>query len=126
MPTNRSFGLLFAAVFLAGAAWCAFHNEWILAALFLCLGGVAAALALFFSETLAPFNKAWFFLGQFLGKIVQPVVLGVFFYAIFVPIGVVSRVFGRDVLRLKSGNKTSYWIDREQVSLGAESFKNQF
>jgi hypothetical protein len=73
---------------------------------------------------LAPLNKAWFYLGKWLGKITSPIVMGIVFFAIVTPVSVLTRLFGRDELRLKRRATNSYWTDRPSPIEAAQSFKN--
>ena len=50
-----------------------------------------------------------------IGMIVSPIILGVIFFLIFSPIGILMRLFGRDELHLQQKNKSSFWINREQI-----------
>jgi hypothetical protein len=59
-----------------------------------------------------------------LGKIVSPVILSVIFFIMIVPVSVITRAFGRDVLLLKKREVPSYWVDKESIE--PDSFKNQF
>jgi hypothetical protein len=65
-------------------------------------------------------------LGELMGKIVSPFVLGVIFFALITPIGFFGRLFGRDELRLKGSKASSYWIDRVPPGPSSDSYKNQF
>lgn len=128
LPSERKFGLLFAVISLAFLAWGAYKG-WRLVALG-ALGvaaAVFAALALAAPALLRPLNKAWFQLGLLMGRIVNPLVMGVLFFLLITPVAVVSRVFGRDVLRIRRRQVASYWVDREADPTGqAEGFKHQF
>jgi hypothetical protein len=129
MPSERSFGLLFAAVFalVAGYGWL--FKSWVPATLWWLLAVAACfgLLAFVMPKVLAPLNWLWFQLGQLLGKIVSPIVLGAIFFLILTPVSLVSRLFGRDELRLKrKASQTSYWLDRAPPGPEPESFKNQF
>ncbi len=65
---------------------------------------VGAALLLpgvLFPNLLTPVYKAWMLLGVLLNRIVSPVVLGVLFFGVFLPYGVVMRLMGKDPLHLK-------------------------
>lgn len=83
-------------------------------------------LALVAPRVLRPLNKAWFHLGRAMGAVVSPIVLGTIFFGILAPVSLVTRLFGRDVLRLKRHASPSYWIDRAPPDLARDSFKNQF
>jgi hypothetical protein len=129
LPSERSFGLLFGAVFalLAGYGW--FFKSWPLAVVLLLVAVALAFVLLGFvaPKVLRPLNWLWFQLGQLLGKIVSPLVLGAIFFLMLTPVSLVTRLFGRDELRLKrKASQTSYWLDRAPPGPEPESFKNQF
>lgn len=124
--SDRSFGAVFTIVFLIIAAWPLFHGAeprwW--------AGGIAAAFALtamLRPTLLAGLNRLWLKFGLLLGKIVSPVALGILFYAVFAPIGLLMRLMGKDPLRLQlePGSK-SYWIQRNPPGPPPDSMTNQF
>ena len=129
LPSERSFGLLFGAVFVLLAAYGWFFKSWS-SVVELSLLGVALAFVLLgfvAPKILRPLNWLWFQLGQLLGKIVSPIVLGAIFFLLLTPVSLVTRLFGRDELRLKrKASQTSYWLDRAPPGPAPESFKNQF
>ena len=129
LPSERSFGLLFGAVFALLAAYGWFFKGWS-SMLALALVGVALAFVLVgfvAPKILRPLNWLWFQLGQLLGKIVSPIVLGAIFFLLLTPVSLVTRLFGRDELCLKrKASQTSYWLDRAPPGPAPESFKNQF
>ena len=128
LPSERRFGLLFTAVFaLLGAyGWWFKGFESFLSLSLAGMGLIFALVSIFSPKILAPLNKAWFHLGQLLGKIVSPIVLGIIFFGVLTPVGLITRLFGRDELRLKRSKKETYWVDRSPPGPQAESFKNQF
>jgi hypothetical protein len=128
LPSERRFGLLFTAVFVLLGAYGWWFNafEPFLVLSFVGVGLLFGFISVFSPKILAPLNKAWFYLGRFLGKIFSPIVLGVIFFGILTPVGVITRLFGRDELRLKRSTKETYWVDRSPPGPQAESFKNQF
>jgi len=127
-PSERRFGLILAAVFFALSV-CEFvgrrtpfsYSAWLIAGACFCL--VVALLAPHF---LAPLNKAWLYLGECLGKIVSPIVLGVLFFGLLTPLAAIARLCGRDELRLKRRPGRSYWINSSQPRPAADSFKNPY
>ena len=129
LPSERSFGLLFGAVFVLLAAYGWFFKSWS-SVVELSLLGVALAFVLLgfvAPKILSPLNWLWFQLGQLLGKIVSPIVLGAIFFLLLTPVSLVTRLFGRDELRLKrKASQTSYWLDRAPPGPAPESFQNQF
>ena len=80
-------------------------------------------LGIFDSKILYPLNKLWFKFGIFLGKIVSPLIMGIIFFLVVTPIGLLMRLLGKDLLNLKFNNNKSYWIEKD----GPKSkMKNQF
>jgi len=52
-------------------------------------------------------------LGMTLGMIVSPIILSVLFFLVITPIGLLLKVFGKDVLLIKNKNENSFWIKRK-------------
>jgi len=124
--SDRSFGLVFAGVFLIVACWPLFYRElprwWALG-----VSVVFAVIAVWKPALLAGLNRLWIKLGLLLGKVVSPVALGILFYCVVAPIGVLVRLTGKDPLRLKlDSGATSYWIPRKPPGPPPDSMINQF
>jgi saxitoxin biosynthesis operon SxtJ-like protein len=124
--SNRTFGMVLAAFFALIGVLPLLRGHslrvWALplSAIFLLAGLVAPAI-------LTPLNRLWTALGTLLHKITNPIILGVFFYAIFMPFGSLMRLFGKDFLRSKlEPDADSYWIVREPAGPPPESMSNQF
>ena len=122
ISSNRSFGIVFFVVFLLVALYPLINGEelriWslIISIIFLILG-------LLNSKILTLLNKTWFKFGIFLGKIVSPLIMGIIFFLVVTPIGLIMRLLGKDVLNLKYNKSKSYWIKKN----GPKSkMKNQF
>ena len=110
--SDRSFGLVFAAVFALLAVAPLRHHQplrpWALGG-----AGVFLVLALALPRALAPLNTLWFRLGLLLGRIVTPITLGVMFFAVFTPVHWILRAAGKDLLRLrKDPSAKTYWTAR--------------
>mgnify|MGYP001493938652 FL=1 len=121
--SNKSFGLVFFVIFIIIALWPLLNNGniriWsiIVSIIFLILG-------LLNSKILTPFNKLWMRLGALLGIIVSPIVMGVVYFGIITPIGLIMKLFGKDVLNLKlDKNKKTYWTLKKKIP---SKMKDQF
>jgi len=123
---DRTFGLIFTAIFLIIACWPLFSgNDLRRWALVLAAGFCVPALL--FPKILAPLNSLWAKFGLIMHKIVNPVLMGLVFFIAVLPTGIIIRLLGKDPMRRKfNANTTSYWIEREPNSLSKESFDNQF
>jgi hypothetical protein len=67
-------------------------------------------------------NRSWIQFGIFLGKIISPFVMGLVFFFVVTPSGIIVRILKKDVMSLKRG-ASSYWINREDK---LQSMKKQF
>ena len=122
ISSNRSFGVVFFVVFLLIALYPLINNGevrlWslITSIIFLVLG-------LLNSKFLNPFNKLWFKFGIILGKIISPLIMGIIFFLVVTPTGLIMRLLRKDILSLKYNQNKSYWIEKN----GPKSkMKNQF
>ncbi|MDC0417074.1 SxtJ family membrane protein [Candidatus Pelagibacter sp.] len=120
--SNRSFGIVFFLFFLIIATYPLINgNEIRLWSLIVSI--VFLFLGLINSKILNPLNKLWFKFGIFLGKIVSPLVMGIIFFLVVTPIGLLMRLLNKDLLNLKFNNNTSYWIEKTDPK---SKMKNQF
>ena len=105
-PELRQFGLLFGAIlvsffglllpFLIG---CSFPLwPWVVALLF-------TAMALLAPNALTPFYRGWMRFGLIAAFINTRIIMLVLYYALFVPTGLVMKLFGRDALARTTGGK---------------------
>jgi len=124
--SDRSFGLVFAAVFLIIAAWpVIFRPGWRWWAL--AISAIFLLLALLSPRVLAPLNKQWMKFGLLLAHIVSPIALGILFYIAFFPIGLLMRLFGADPMRLKMDRQAAtYWVTRQPPGPPPQSMDRQF
>ena len=120
--SNKSFGIVFFVVFLLIALYPLLNDEniriWslIISFIFLLLG-------IFNSKVLSPLNKVWFKFGILLGKVISPIVMGLVFFLVVTPTGILMKIFRKDLLNLKFNKNKSYWIEKK----GPKSkMKNQF
>jgi hypothetical protein len=122
ISSNRSFGIVFFVVFLIVAIYPLINNAdlriWslVISLTFLILG-------LINSKFLTPLNKLWFKFGLLLGRLISPIIMGIIFFFVVTPIGLIMKIFGKDVLNLKKNNAKSYWIKKNSP---ISKMKNQF
>ncbi len=122
ISSNRSFGVVFFIVFLLIALYPLLKDNdlriWSLVISFIFL-----ILGLINSKILTPLNRLWFKFGLLLGKFISPLIMGIIFFIVVTPIGIIMRLLKKDLLNLKYNKKETYWIDKS----GPKSkMKNQF
>ena len=120
--SNKSFGIVFFIVFLAIGLWPILsENEiriWsiIISLIFFILGTIN-------SKILAPLNKGWFIFGIFLGNFISPIIMGIIFFLVVTPTGLLMKLFRKDLINLKKNDNKTYWIEKKDIK---SSMKNQF
>jgi len=120
--SNKNFGIVFFIFFLiVGTYPIFFQGElriWslIVSIIFLLLGIIN-------SRFLTPLNLLWFKFGMLLGRIVSPIVMGLVFFLVVTPTGLIMRILNKNLLRLKKKNIKTYWIERSSIK---SDMKNQF
>jgi hypothetical protein len=121
----RSFGIVFAAVFMFVGLAPLWHQApvraWSLA--------VATAFFIFAiaaPAALRPLSHVWQRVGLLLHHIVNPVVMGVLYYVVLTPFGLVMRLFGRGLSRdlAPDVSLSSYW--RSRTDSPAAGMRHQF
>ena len=125
LPSNKKFGFFFTFVFAILTFYFLFIDSIFWAQALAILTVLFLLITVIIPQVLLPLNKLWMRLGLLLGMIVSPIVLGIIFFGLVTPYGLVMRMFGRDELRLKFTKKSSHWISRSE-SIKSDSFKNQF
>jgi hypothetical protein len=124
--SDRSFGLVMAAALAAVTSL----NAWHLGRLWPWTGGLAALLlaaALLRPAILHPPNLIWLKFGLLLHRVVNPVLMALIFYGTVLPTGLVMRMMGKDLLRLKrQPGADSYWIVRKPPGPSPETMRDQF
>ena len=122
ISSNKSFGIVFFVVFLLIALY-PLNKGLEIRIWSLIISIIFLALGLKNSRVLTPLNKLWFKFGIFLGKIISPLIMGIIFFLVVTPVGLMMRLLGKDLLNLKYNTNKSYWIEK----VGPKSkMKNQF
>ena len=120
--SNRNFGIVFFIIFLIiGLIPLLNDNEvriWaiLISFIFLILGVLN-------SKILSPLNKIWFKFGILLGNFIAPIIMGIIYFLIVTPTGILVRLFKKDLLSLKKNDDKTYWIKKTERN---NTLKNQF
>lgn len=109
----RSFGLMsggiVAVLFGLLLPWLFSHAiprwPWIVA-------GVLGAGGLLVPMALAPVYRVWMAFGMVMGAINTRLILGLFFYVVVTPFGILMRLFGWDPMRRRSAGADSYRVTK--------------
>ena len=127
--SDRVFGLVVGGILaLLGASGVVFSTSaaWY-SDLSLGLGGALFMAAIVAPEILRPLNVAWMRLGWLLGKIVNPIVLGIMFFLVLTPLAVGLRLTGKSPIKGRfDPSVETYWRRRDTAGSEPNSMKRQF
>jgi hypothetical protein len=110
--TEKSFGVLFFLLFIIIGFYPILNGEKI-KFLFFIPALIFLILAFLKPNLLKPLNLVWIKLGEILGRIIAPTIMFLLFFLILTPVGLIVRLFGKDLLKTKFTKENSYWIKRE-------------
>ncbi|MCF7965102.1 hypothetical protein V3O24_14355 [Methylobacter sp. Wu8] len=129
-PSERGFGITFSAAFSAiGFVRLYqvrdFHDYWWMA--WLSTAAVFLLLAYFWVAPLRPLNNLWYRIGLLLSHVVNPLIMGIVFLSTIFPIGLLMRLFKKDLLKLRLDREAqTYWQKRTPSAAKQQDMKNQF
>ena len=126
LPSNRKFGFFFTVIFTIISIYLFFYDNYNTAYIFLVISVIFFVITILKAELLLPLNKLWMRFGFILGLIINPVILGIIYFLVFTPTGLMMRLFKRDELRIKLKKRNSYWKLRSKRDVNIDLFKQQF
>jgi hypothetical protein len=123
--SNKSFGLVFATVFVIVGLWPLLSSEPIrLWSIVVALGLVLISLLL--PDILEQPNRLWTKFGLLLHRITNPLLLGILFLFVFVPMALWLRIVRRQPISRMSGNEETFWKRPTNPVIDPESFRKLY
>jgi multisubunit Na+/H+ antiporter MnhG subunit len=123
----RKFGLVFGTgLFILSLLIYAIHRHF--SPLFLWqIPLVSILLGLTIPVLLWPFQKIWMIFGLILGFVMTRILLGLVFFIVLTPIGLIAKIAGKEFLnrKIETGAAT-YWNTRDQAAKTPEDYEKQF
>jgi hypothetical protein len=104
---HRSFGLMVGGIFVAIGIWPLIRHGEDIRLWAVILGSLLVVSGLLLPGRLGPIYKAWMAVGHVLGWINTRIILGVIYYGLITPMGLVMRLAGRDALRVRDDHSAS-------------------
>jgi hypothetical protein len=110
-PEGRKFAFTLAIAFggLAGLLW--WRERRVVATLFAGAAGAFALAGLLVPGRLGPVHRVWMGLAHAISRVTTPIVMGVVYFLVIMPVGLVRRAIGGNPLRAHQGS--TGWVDRQ-------------
>ena len=91
------------------------------------LAGLFLLPALLFPRSLSKLNQLWMHFGLLMSAIVSPIAMGIVFFCVITPFGLLMKLFGKNLIPLHFDPKiNSYWITRHPPGPDPKTMKNLF
>jgi len=109
---GRKFGLVVGGAFLLLGGVSRWRGHDTAPFVLWALGGTLVLAGVFLPGQLGPVHRAWMGLAHLLSKITTPIFMGIMYYIVLTPVGIVRRMFGHN--SLVRPRDTTFWIDRPE------------
>jgi hypothetical protein len=124
---EREFGLVVGCVFALLGGWWLYRGKFGSAAhVLLLLGALLIFFGLTWPRALVWPNKAWMLLAGALSFVTTRIILGLVFFLIVTPIGVVKRLSGWDPLGRRGARGASYWKPYSERQRNPRHYEKMF
>ena len=109
--TEKNFGITFSLFFLLVSLYLFLidKNFWIISFL---ISVSFALVSIFKPKIFFVLNILWFKFGMFLGKFIAPLIMGLIFFLIMLPLGFFLKIFSKENFKNKNDKINSYWVKR--------------
>ena len=103
---GRKFAFTVGLAFLLFAGIAAWRSHRTLTLMFASIGGLLLIAGLAIPSRLGPVERAWMALAHFISRFTTPVIMGVIYYGVITPIGLIMRAFGSNPLTHASNGQS--------------------
>ena len=121
----RQFGLLVGAAFLVLGALQWWRGRPSSALVFGALGAALVVSGVMLPGALVPVRRGWMGMAAGLSKVTTPIFMGVVYFGVLTPVGVVRRLFGGSPLKSRPTG-SSRWVVRDSRARQPEDMQHQF
>ena len=111
---GREFGLTVGGALLVIAGILSWRQRDSAAVAVMLPGMLLTVAALAIPTRLGPLQRGWMALAHAISRVTTPIVLGVIYFLLLTPIGLLMRATGSDPLRLPPEGPSRWWVRREE------------
>jgi hypothetical protein len=121
---GRKFGLTLGIAFAVLAGIVSWRGHMTVATVFGVVAALFLAAGLLVPGQLTPVYRGWMGFALMLSKVTTPIFMGIVYFIVVTPIGLLMRVFGKNPIVTRPAIE-SYWVPRSETG-GRGTMKNQF
>ena len=109
---GRKFGLAVGMAFLVLAALSRWRGHQVAPAVLAALGGLLFLAGVTIPGRLGAVHRAWMGLALAISRVTTPLFMGLIYFVVLTPTGLLMRLFGKHPLKRRAANG-SFWVSRE-------------
>lgn len=122
---GRHFGLTVGAAFVLLGAIALWRGHELSAGVFVGIGVSLVAAALLLPARLGPIYRFWMGLAAAISKVTTPVAMGIVYFVVVTPIGLLRRLAGKDSL-VRPRTASTFWVSRSPGGERRTGMERQF
>ena len=108
---GRKFGVVVGGAFLVLGAILTWRGHGTAASVVLVLGSALVVAGLALPTRLGPVYRGWMAFALAISKVTTPIIMGVIYFLVLTPTGLLARLFGHRPLSRPRGD-ASFWVSR--------------
>jgi hypothetical protein len=122
---GRKFGLTVGLAFLVLGTVAFWRGKRITAMVLQSLGGLLILAAVLVPTQLGPVERAWMGLAHLISKVTTPIFMGIVYFVVMMPIGLIRRAYGSPIVAEKE-RSASRWMPHTPAEPLGEQMERQF
>ena len=109
---GRKFGLTVGTAFLVLGALVYWRGRHTATTVLVAMGGLLVLAAVCLPSRLGPIERVWMRMAVAISKVTAPVFMGVVYFVVITPTGLLRRLMGKNTLA-RERKSSSYWVTRD-------------
>ena len=123
---SRKTALLVAAVLILASSFFWYRGRMTAAVVAGVIAVILSITCVFIPPVAKLFHRGWMRFAFALGYVNSRILLTLIYVLVFLPYGLVSRLFGRDPLQIRDRTSETYWNRRDVTRQSKEQFERLF
>ena len=124
-PEDRKFVVTVAAAFVALTGLLLWRGRPALAMVPAALAALLMLASVLFKDAIPAIHHAWMAGAHAISRVTTPIILGIVYYLVLTPTGLLRRAFGKSSLRARETDG-SFWVSRDVKARPPADMRRQF
>ena len=122
---GRRFGVTLGIAFAVFGGIFFWRDRVLPAEIFWAIGAILVGMAILVPTALTPVERFWMGFARIISRITTPIFMGIVYFGVVTPTGLIMRALGRDPLK-RSESEGGFFVRRDAGSSTRGGMKHQF